>query len=120
MTYPRQKPPIDYSTLSDASLLTLANQWFDEMVRRYGKARKNSTAWENKKPGIVDWLKGRRQNKQDFSLRQATEANWTLKDYMDAWSWNERDAKLTAACLTGLRAFLEIRMMLNPPEGFDR
>lgn len=118
MTQP--KPPINYAHVSDRALMALAEQWLNEMIRRYGKARHNSKDWENKKPGIVNWLKGRRQNRQDFSMRQATEANWTLKDHMDAWSWNERDAKLAAACLTGLHAFLQIRMTLNPPEGFRK
>jgi hypothetical protein len=104
----------NYAAMTDLQLLALAEDWFNRMVYRSEKARIASAEYEARKPGIVAWL--RRKFKTDFTLRTATKENWTLADLMDAWSWNERDAKMWASNLAGLHAFLQISVILTPLE----
>jgi len=106
----------NYAAMTDLQLLALAEDWFNRMVYRSEKARIASEKWEAKKPGVVEHLKRIPGNETDYNLRAAIAKNYTLTDLMDAWSWNERDAKLWASNLAGLHAFLQISVILTPLE----
>lgn len=96
-------------------LRQLNRDWFNSMVHHARAAIKASQEYERRKPGIVEHLK--RRWRIDFTLRQATDENWTLNDLVAIWSWHERQAKLYSANLVGLNAYLANRNLLAIEEG---
>lgn len=101
--------------IGDHDYSRLADFFYREMLHHTRKSQEESLHWERKKPVIKSWLKRKPANKQDFALRAALKGNWTLSDHMDAWSWHEREAKLMAANLEGLNAYLCIKNLLSAP-----